>query len=162
MSKLLRNKLFYSTFIIFVVLGCSSCFAVPDFKVSAAVDKTEVSLGDLVQLTINIEGLSNSYQNPTIKLPDLEESFAILATAQSSRINMKGSNLEISLQMQYTLTPKNEGDVNIGSAEITYGGKTYNTQEITIKVTPAENPQKQPKAAEPKQVPWREEDGIVI
>ena len=145
------------------MFGFFKCFASPEIKVSATVDRTEVSLDEFVQFTITVEGIDDSYRNPQIKLPQLEENFSIVGTAQSNRINLQGGKAEAIWQMQYTLSAKKEGEIKIESAEVIYKGRTYETKDLVITITPAKNPQKQPrKQTIPKKVPWSDKEGTFI
>lgn len=138
------------------------CLAASEIKVLATVDNTKISLDEFVQFKITIEGITSSFKNPKINLPQLEENFDIVATSHSSNISMKSDKTNISWQMQYTLSPKKEGQIKIESAEVIFEGKSYKTDQIIIIITPSKKPQKKPQEKTPsKRVPWSEE-GISI
>ena len=158
---MLRSKLAFLVLLIFVTFSCLACFA-SEVNVAAAVDKNEVNLDEFLQFTITIEGMGSSYESPKINMPKLEESFSIIASSQSNSMNFHDGKLAMNWQIQYTLLPKKEGELKIGSVGVVYEEESYQTQEISIKVNPSKNPPQQPKKEPlPEKVPWSEE-GIFI
>ncbi|MFH1622339.1 MAG: BatD family protein [Candidatus Omnitrophota bacterium] len=160
---MLRNR-----FSFLLILVCFSSiyfdsFVSADVVVNATVDKLEISLDELLQFSISIEGMDSSDKNPKINLPQIEESFSIIASSQSNRMNFQNGKLDMSWQIQYTLLPKKEGQLKIDSVEIIYKDDSYKTQEVTIKVNPPKIPKKQPqKQTIPQKVPWSSQEGIYI
>jgi len=160
---LLRNRFFFLLIFVCFLSICFDCFVYAEVKINAAVDKTEISLDELFQFSITIEGMDSSDKSPKINLPQIEGNFSIVASSQSNRMNFQNGKLDMSWQIQYTLLPKKEGELKIGSVEIIYKDQSYSSQEIVIKVNLPKNPQKQPeKQTMPQKVPWPDEEGIFI
>ncbi|MFC1753641.1 BatD family protein [Thermoproteota archaeon] len=160
MSKDKPRFLFFVFF--FLVLGFAS-IASAELDVSASVDRTTVSMDEFLNLTIKIEGLKSSLKSPKVKLPSLEENFAIVATSQSNSYSFSGGESKVIWQLQYTLLPQQEGEIRIGKAEVIYRKKVYSTEEIVITVTPSKNPQRMPRRKTPlKKVPWSKDEGTII
>ena len=132
------------------------------------MDKTEVSLDEFLQFTVSVEGAGQSFGNPQIRLPNIEDDFNIVATSQSNNINFNAGQMQMVWQVRYTLLPKKEGSLKIYSVEILYEGKTYKTDELNITVNPAKNPpqnipqQRNPQPQQPQNVPWSENEGVSI
>lgn len=151
--------------ILFIVSSIAGTCALPAaaIEVQARTDKTTVSLDDFVQLTVTITGIEDARHKPVIKLPDFEENFSVVATAQSSNYKMSNGVTEASWQLQYTLSPQKEGKLIIGSVSVQYQGQTFTTDEIAVTVSPSKVPRSiPPKQPQPQRIPWSEEEQIVI
>lgn len=119
--------------------------------IKATVDKKEVAQDEYFNYRIVISS-SASIVNPKIKLPHLEKDFVILSSSRSQNIAISGGKTRIQIVLDYFLNPKKEGEVTIGTAEVSYRGKNYTSESITIKAGPAKNPApKIPQEEEPQE-----------
>ena len=102
-------------------------------KFSATVDKTTVGQYDQFQVYFSfdgsdVNGLSN-FRPPTFS------GFRILSGPnQSSSMQIINGKVAGSITYSYILQPTNIGEYSIGSASVVYSGKTYNTDQLKIKV----------------------------
>ena len=64
-------KLFCLTIILLVLASSVPCLADTSLTISATVDKTTLAADEIVQLTIKIEGVDSTYQQPEINMPPL-------------------------------------------------------------------------------------------
>lgn len=104
--------------------------------IKAAVDKNEVALDEYFNYRIVISSSVN-LMNPKIKLPDLEKDFVILSSSRGQNIAISGGKTGIQIILDYFLKPKKEGEIAIGPAGLTYRGKNYISESITIKAKAA-------------------------
>ena len=156
-------KLFYSTIILLVLTSSALCFADTPLTIRATVDKTTLAADEVVQLTIKIEGVDSAYQQPEIDMPSLGDNFTIVATSRSNTISMKGGKIQVNWQLGYSLIPKTEGTIIIESATLSYKGKTYATDALTLSVTAPRTPKAPlPDRKSPKKVPWSQKKGVTI
>ncbi|MCL6099061.1 MAG: BatD family protein [Bacteroidetes bacterium] len=102
-------------------------------KFSATVDKTTVGQYDQFQVYFtfdggDINGLSN-FRPPAFG------GFKILSGPnQSSSMQIINGKVSGSITYSYILQPTNIGSYSIGSASVEYGGKSYNTNTLNVKV----------------------------
>ncbi|MEW5843923.1 MAG: BatD family protein [Bacteroidota bacterium] len=102
-------------------------------KFSATVDKTTVGQYDQFQVYFtfdggDINGLSN-FRPPAFG------GFKILSGPnQSSSMQIINGKVSGSITYSYILQPTNIGNYSIGSASVEYGGKSYNTNTLNVKV----------------------------
>ncbi len=101
---------------------------------TASVDKTNVSMGSYLTLTITVE--SGEQQVPTPQLPELS-AFDVYSSGQSQNISWINGNLSSSISFTYILSPKREGQFVIAAATVNVGGQSYASTPITVNVMPA-------------------------
>lgn len=119
--------------------------------IKAAVDKNEVALDGYFNYRIVVSSSVN-LMNPKIKLPDLEKDFVILSSSRGQNIAISGGKTRIQIILDYFLKPKKEGEVAIGPVGLTYRGKNYMSESITINTGPEKNPApKIPQEEEPEE-----------
>jgi len=161
---LLRNSLFLTILVLFVV-GNLYCFAADsEIKVIASVDKTEIALDEFINYTVTIEGISGSSKIPKVELPNIEDEFVVVASSQSNSINLRGGKAKIAYVILWTLSPKVEGKIKIKETKVVFEKKTYKTKKINVKVSPPKSPRKRlpRKRNLPKESPWSDREGISI
>ncbi len=112
-----------------LVLGCllfaTSLWA--QVQLTARTDKTDLAQDDMLTLTVEVSGVNGTIVMP--KLPSLP-AFNVYAreTLQSS------INGHTSFVFTYRLTPRFAGNATIGPVTFQYGGKTYQTKPISVRV----------------------------
>ena len=101
-----------------------------EISVTATVDKTRLSLEDVLQLSIVIQGTQNT---PPPELPSLPD-FRVVSAGTSSSTQYINTQRSVSITYNYRLNPMNTGTFVIGPTRVRANGKTYATQPITIAV----------------------------
>ena len=101
-----------------------------DISVTATVDKSRLTLEDVLQLSIIIQGTQNTPPPELSSLPD----FRVVSAGTSSSTQYINTQRSVSITYNYRLTPMNTGTFVIGPTRVRANGKTYATQPITIAV----------------------------
>ncbi|PID55988.1 hypothetical protein CSB45_13625 [candidate division KSB3 bacterium] len=105
-----------------------------DITFEAGVDKTRMSYQDALVLSLVLSG-SNVDMNAVPELPDLEENFDILrGPSRSSSISIVNGRQSSSLTIQYILSPKKAGVLDIPSISLQQDGKTYRSEPVRVEV----------------------------
>ena len=100
----------------------------------ASVDKNSMSFEDVLVLSFVLSG-SNIDMNVAPELPNMKEDFDILrGPSRSQNISIVNGRQSSSLTIQYILSPKKTGTLEIGPATITQNKKTYTTTPIAVEV----------------------------
>jgi hypothetical protein len=143
-------------FLVLVTLGalwvCLSSlplsFAQAPVEVTADVDRSVVSTGDLVALTVTVAGDFQQVDEP--ELP-LLSGLQVQSTARSSQFSMVNGVVTSRQTFTYRLAPTAPGSHTIDPITVKVDGITYLTDAITIEVTPgtAPAPASAPSAGEP-------------
>jgi len=122
----------YSHIVLTACLIVSSAISAQaeDISISAAVDKTELTLEDSVTLAVTIRGVKNP---PPIQLPPLP-GFNVLTMGSSSSIQIINGVMASSVRHSYRLTPDKTGRMVIGPISIELDGKTYSSNPITLNI----------------------------
>ncbi len=128
-------------FFLSLMFLAGTCFA-QKFNVSA--DRTIVGQGDRFQVDFTFEG--GDVNGITNFRPPRFDGFRILSGPnQSSSMSIINGKVSGSLSLSYILQPVNIGEYTIGSASVDYGGKSYSSQPLKIKVEKG-SPQQQQQA----------------
>jgi hypothetical protein len=124
---------------LFILFFALSAFA--EIKVSAQVDRNQLSLGDPMQLVIRVEGDEDfELEQPVLpSIPGIElinaESGGRQSSTNISFINGKASYVTRTVQEYiYILSPQKEGNLIVPVIDITINGKAYRTDPIKIEV----------------------------
>ncbi len=122
-------------FSLFMVPMLSTLSFGQNISVTATVDKNRLTLEDVLQLSIVIQGTQNT---PPPELPSLPD-FRITSAGTSSSTQYINTQRSVSITYKYRLTPMNTGTIVIGPARVRANGKTYSTQPITLEVQKPSN-----------------------
>ena len=101
-------------------------------SIVAIVDTKSIPVGQKLKYSILV--CRETINLPKPKLPELTN-FTVLNAGQSSSLSSAHGKLSRSSTYNYTLTPKKEGELTIGSSWITYNNNAYKTEPITITAT---------------------------
>ncbi len=108
-------------------------------EVSATLDADEVALDGVVTLQISVT-TSSKGDTPELQLPPLRE-FDIVSRAQSEQVSFQfvGGQPSFRRTTVYTvaLTPHRQGKATVEPASVTWKGKSYPTQPLSLRVLPA-------------------------
>ena len=96
-------------------------------QLSATTDKTNLTLDDELTLTVQVSGVSGNMVMP--QLPSLPAFNVYSREAAQSSVNGKST-----LFFKYTMMPRFVGNTTIGPVTFKYGGKTYQTKPISIRI----------------------------
>jgi len=107
----------------------------------AEVDRTSLAQNETVNYRLIIEGDVTNVPTPT--LPPLNE-FQAYSSGRSQNISIVNGRIQASVTFNYILQPKQPGKFTIAPATLTVDGKTYQTQSLTIEVTPGRAPANMP------------------
>ena len=103
----------------------------PGLSISASVDKTTVTAGTPVTLTLTVSGDFSGAQLPAPSFPD---GFQVAATSQAANVSVRPGALERSTHLAYVLVPTREGTFQLGPFSIKQKDRTTATQPISITV----------------------------
>jgi hypothetical protein len=129
-------------FLILILFFCLSSVASGQTEVSANVDRTQLGIGEAVNLTIRIKS-DEDFEVPLPELPrvaGLEEINSAVGPRQSSSSAHFGGgggakfSTTIIQDYNYLLSPQKEGVLIIPVIDLVVNGKTYKTQPIKLEV----------------------------
>lgn len=118
-------------------------------SLTAFTDKTDLALDDELTLTVQVSGASGTMVMP--QLPSLPAFNVYSREAAQSTVNGKST-----FQFRYTMMPRFVGNTTIGPVTFKYGGQTYQTKPINVRIyrtTPPAVTQAQPQAIHTGQTP---------
>jgi BatD DUF11 like domain len=118
------------------ILGWLSLLIVSSYAqavtVTAEVDPNPVGLDDQVSLTVSINGSGGNSERP--QLPKIEGLKLVGGPSFSNQFQWINGQSSSSQSFTYRFLPEKEGTVRIPPIAVTVAGKTYQTQEISLKV----------------------------
>ena len=103
----------------------------PGLSISVSVDKTTVTAGMPVTLTLTVSGDLSGAQLPVPSFPD---GFQVAATSQATNVSVRLGALERSMSLAYVLVPTREGTFQLGPFSIKQKNKTTSTEPISVTV----------------------------
>jgi hypothetical protein len=102
-----------------------------DIKLSAQVDRSDISLDEQFTLSVMVKGDIEGVSQPTMPaMPD----FAVISTFQSRNVEIVNFQTSMSITFQYILQPRRAGTFTIKPITLNYNGLTYSTQPIKVEV----------------------------
>ncbi|MCP4580797.1 MAG: protein BatD [candidate division Zixibacteria bacterium] len=104
-----------------------------DISIEANVDRTQVGLGESIELTISLSGPVRSIDKPD--LPNLSQ-FDVFSSGTSSNISIVPGSMSYRTDYSYVLVPRKVGKFKINPVKVDYKGTTYSTKTIDITVVP--------------------------
>lgn len=123
------KKIIYNN-ILFILLFTASMFAQ---SFNATVDKTTVGQNERFQVYFKMDGVNvNQVQN--FRGPAFRNFIILGGPNQSSSLQIINGQMSGSISYSYIIQPKAVGTFTIGTAQLEYDGKQYQTIPIKIKV----------------------------
>lgn len=116
-------------YVLFVILALAGCLNLYAQQFTASVSKSTVGVGEQFQIDFVLNGNGSNFSPPSFS--DFQNAGGPYQSSSFQSIN--GVNSQ-SITLTYVLIPKKEGTFTIGPATIHSGGKTLNSNPITIKV----------------------------
>ncbi|MFC1808121.1 BatD family protein [Candidatus Omnitrophota bacterium] len=113
----------------FGAFGAATAYA-DDINFEVMVDRSSVSLGSAIQLSLTFHGVQDI---SAVDLPKID-GFDARYLGPSTRMSIVNGKTTRSITHLYTLIPLKEGKLYIPSLSIDYRGKTYASEPIKIEV----------------------------
>ena len=97
-------------------------------EVDASVDRISVSPGDMVRLSVSIEGGEGSVDVSSIR------DFQVLDAGTSTSVQIVNGSVSRQVVHTYNLVPFKEGALTVPPLKVSSGGRSYTTDPITVRV----------------------------
>ncbi|MFC1811614.1 BatD family protein [Thermodesulfobacteriota bacterium] len=98
-------------------------------KIQASVDRTRITAGESLQLTVTVSGKDADVDISPIK------DFQVISKGSSSSVRMVNTQISREVGYNYILIPLKEGRLKIPPLTVKADGKTHQTREIVIQVS---------------------------
>ena len=103
--------------------------------VRASLDRTQVVMGDHLEMTVVVDGGLGSA--PTMPAtPD----FDVVGSGKSTQMSLAGGRMHTQTSYKMQLAPRTPGRFSIGSARVEIGGVVYQSAPIEVQVVAAQEP----------------------
>ena len=102
-----------------------------DLQISAQVNKTSLSMNDVVKYTLKIEG----ERNVEVPRPNFQGLQIRSGPSQSSQIQIINGEINASKTISWWLSPLKTGKIEIAPVTVKHKGNSYSSQTITLNVT---------------------------
>lgn len=104
-----------------------------ELQFTATVDKTQVTLGQPLTLTLMVSGNLGEIDPPMLQLP---EGFAVAASSQSTSFAIRAGVAERTVALTYVLVPRQPGTFTLGPFQVQRDGDgdPLRTEPITVTV----------------------------
>ena len=97
-------------------------------EVDATVDRVSVSSGDVVRLSVSIEGGEGRVDASSIR------DFQVIDAGTSTSVQIVNGGISRQVVHSYNLVPLKEGRLTVPPLKVSSGGKTYTTDPIAVRV----------------------------
>lgn len=111
-----------------------------DITFTASVDRASLSTDQTLTLQLTLAGTFRNAGKP--QLPTLD-GFAVVGSSQSSQFSLINGKMSSQVNFTYRLQPIRSGTLTIPAIPMQMGGKTYQTEPVTIEVTQGAAPEPQ-------------------
>ncbi|MFW5640474.1 MAG: BatD family protein [Thermodesulfobacteriota bacterium] len=125
-----RLKLLILGFLLFI----PGALHAEDVEVQASVDRTQVAVGESLQLKVSIRG-----GDGTVDVSSIQD-FDIISRGSATNINMINGRFTRENVYTYVLMPLRRGELTIPPLPVQSGGTVVRTQPISVRVTPRSEP----------------------
>jgi len=103
-----------------------------DVSFSATVDKTTVTVGQPLTLTLTLSGDASGLRVPT---PELPEGVIIMAQGQATNVSIRAGAAERATRLTYVLVAQQAGTFRLGPFDVLHQKRKLTTDAIEITVT---------------------------
>ena len=110
-----------------------------DIQVRAFLSSPRVGFGGQFVLNVEVSGTQQADADPV--LPDMEEFGQYLGSGTSSSMQIVNGRTSVALTYQYRFQAIKDGVFEIGAVKVTAGGRTYETDPISLIVSDTPAPQ---------------------
>lgn len=105
-----------------------------DIRITSELSQTHIHETDTVTLTLTVEGAQSNTIQSAIQPPDLQETFTILSTRQSSSFSYMNGTTHLIRRYQYDLKPYEAGIYIIDPFRLTHNKTTHATKPLRLVV----------------------------
>ena len=119
-------------FLLLLFLPIVGWLEAADVEISAYVDRSEISIDEVITLTVEVEGASDF---PDIPQPDSPDFFVVSGPSHSSNIQIVNGEISASKSSKWRLAPSKSGKLEIKPIQVRYKRKVYKTKPINITVS---------------------------
>jgi|GEM_PF-961815 len=152
-----RSKQNMVWFSLLLWLGLAWTAAAQTQPIQAGVNKTMLSAGEQVELTVVV--VDDSAQQPRPILPRLD-GLAVIDLDIATDVNLANGQINSEVTYTYRLQPRRTGSLTIPPVTVTIDNQTWKTSPIALKVEPGAAPQPPPAgSAPPENAPLPAIDG---
>jgi hypothetical protein len=130
--KKVKYLIIPATLIMFLLLTTATGLAQGQV-IAATVDRTSLTMGDT--LTLNVTVTTDALNAPTPTLPSMP-GFTMVGSGSSSQISIINGAMSSQVIHTIYLQPYETGPLVIDPITVNVNGQTYNTEPITVEVTP--------------------------
>ncbi|MFC1572749.1 BatD family protein [Candidatus Eisenbacteria bacterium] len=113
------------------VLGCVVRAAADDPQIRAEVNRAQVRVGDVIVLSVQLEGFSKRAGAPNVPKPD---GFEIYDSGRSTNISWVNGKLSSSTTHTYQLVARRAGNYTLGPITVDDKGRTYRADPLSLQV----------------------------
>jgi len=113
-----------------LLLGTQSALVASDVSVITTLSQPEAAVGQPVEFKIEVNGARSARFPDDLGL----EGIRIVSSGQSTQIAMHNMSLSMSASNTYVLVAEREGTFQIPSLTVEVGGKTFQTEQLHLKV----------------------------
>lgn len=113
---------------IFLIAATSRVFA--DVAVSSELSQTDVAVGEMVELRVNVSGAQGAEVPQELPVEGLQ----IRLTGQSTQVQMVNFKFSSSVLYTYAILPMRTGSFIIPSVPVGAGGRQFRTQSLRLQV----------------------------
>ncbi|MEW5978191.1 MAG: BatD family protein [Acidobacteriota bacterium] len=117
--------------VIWLLLWTAQAYA-QEVTITAEVEPNPVGLDDQVRLTVTVQGTGGGAERPV--LPPISGLKLVGGPSVSNQFQWINGQSSSSQSFTYLFLPEKEGTVRIPAIGLSVGGKTYRSQEISLKV----------------------------
>jgi len=121
---------------LFVVVFAVNTSYAQERNFEATVDRSHISLGESVQLTLTFEGVSNT---GPLELPEID-GFQTQYLGPSTKVTIINGNYSKTTAYVYNLLPLKTGTFEVPALRVEIKGKTYISNAIKIKIVDSSEP----------------------
>ncbi|MEA2081858.1 MAG: BatD family protein [Elusimicrobiota bacterium] len=114
-----------------LIFGFTGVISAADLNITSEVSSKSIGLNE--QLTLTISATGHGARLPGMKLPALSD-FDVYSSGTSQNVSFVNGKISSVHENNYILVPKKTGKLTIPSFQITYKGKTYTTEVISVEV----------------------------
>lgn len=104
-----------------------------DVEIKAYVSKNKIAADEQFEYTIEISGRTTSLPRPSF--PEMAAFYVLSGPNTSTSIQLINGAMSSTVTYSFYLSPKNEGELTIGKALLTYKGSTYSSNEVVVSVS---------------------------
>jgi len=116
--------------LVLVILGAN--LALPaDFSVKSYIDKKSIDAGEVLKLTLEINGFSQA--SPKITLPKFD-GFVVISANTFNEISIVNNEVGSLAKMVYLLKPVKTGKLVIPEIKVKYKNKEYSAPAIEVEI----------------------------